>query len=136
MRRILFVVVIVLAAGLSCTESYDIPIAAARTNTLVVEGVINSSGATNVRLSRSAALADTSSIEIETSAMVSVESEAGGVVVLPEISPGSYEDSTSLDPTQKYRLHIRTTDGREYASDFVEVVIGPAIDSISWRRKD
>jgi len=136
MRRILYIVVMVLAAGLSCKESYDIPIAAARTNTLVVEGVINSSGTTNVKLSRSAELADTSSIEIETSAMVSVESETGNVMVLPEISAGSYENSTFLDPAQKYRLHIRTADGREYASDFVQVVIGPAIDSISWKKKN
>ncbi|HSB93113.1 MAG TPA: DUF4249 domain-containing protein [Flavitalea sp.] len=131
-----YVLLLVLFAVLSCKESYDIPIAAARTNTLVVEGVINSSGATNIKLSRSAALPDTSSIHIETGASVSVESEGGAFTVLPEITPGTYEDSTSADPSQKYRLHIRTSDGREYASDFVPVIIGPMIDSISWKRKD
>jgi hypothetical protein len=136
MHHIKYIFVVVLAAALSCKESYDVPIAAARTNTLVVEGVINSSGATNIKLSRSAALADTSTIKAETSAMVSIESEGGAITVLHEITPGSYEDSTSTDPSQKYRVHIRTTDGREYASDFVPVVIGPAIDSISWKMKN
>src|SRR6478735_5350239 len=136
MHHIKYILIMVFAAMISCKESYEIPGAAARTNTLVVEGVINSDGITTVKLSRSAALPDTSSILAETEAQVSVESESGTTTVLREQLPGSYENPTITDPLQKYRLHIRTSEGREYASDFVPVVIGPPIDSISWSKKD
>jgi hypothetical protein len=136
MHHLKYISLLVLAAVISCTEPYVIPNEAARTNSMVVEGVINSAGLTTFKLSRSAGLSDSSSIKPETSAQVSIESELGSVTVLPEILIGTYENSTITNPAEKYRVHIRTSDGREYASDYVPVVTGPPIDSISWTKKD
>jgi hypothetical protein len=40
----------------------------------------------------------------------------------------------NLKATEKYRLRIITSDGTEYASDYVAVLKNPPIDSISWKR--
>jgi len=135
MRSFRYILLIMLAALLSCKQSYEIPPTAERSNTLVVEGVMNSSGLTSIALSRSAALADTSIVTPERSAQVSIESADGVVAVLAEDRPGAYEDVTALDATKEYRLHIRTSNGIEYISDYVPVINGPQIDSISWNKK-
>lgn len=134
MRLFKYLLVIFIASGMSCKDSYDVPGNAARTNTLVVEGVINASGNTRIVLSRSAALADTSRIVAEQNAQVSVESDNGQVIPLVNVSDGNYEGETVTDPSAKYRVHIRTVDGREYASDMVPVLLGPQIDSISFAK--
>jgi hypothetical protein len=36
----------------------------------------------------------------------------------------------------KYHLHIRTADGKEYASDYTAVKYTPPIDSITWQREN
>src|SRR5205085_697162 len=39
----------------------------------------------------------------------------------------------NINGNKKYRLHIFTADGKEYASDYVPVKITPPIDSVSWK---
>ena len=41
----------------------------------------------------------------------------------------------NLDINSKYKLHIRTSDGKEYISDEITVVETPPIDSISWEKE-
>ncbi len=41
-------------------------------------------------------------------------------------------ENLSLDPSQPYRLHIRTANGKEYLSEFTSVVITPPIDDVGW----
>jgi len=43
------------------------------------------------------------------------------------IAPG-----LALNAAQRYRLHIRTNAGKEYASDYVELKTSPPMDSINW----
>ena len=119
----------------SCKEAYEVPINAARTNNLVVEGIINLQDTTEFRLSRSAALADTSVITPETGAQILVESDNGFSFPLYESAAGTYWASFNADPSAKYRVRINTNDGRQYESDFVPVVNTPPIDSISWEKR-
>ncbi|MFD0749059.1 DUF4249 domain-containing protein [Mucilaginibacter calamicampi] len=90
---------------------------------LVVEGLINTGADSTIyTLSRTFKLGNKPIEAPEKGAIVQVESEAGGTYVLPALpKPGRYgRPSLGLDPTKKYRLRIRTTDKREYLSDFVE----------------
>src|SRR4030095_7378655 len=41
-----------------------------------------------------------------------------------------------LNSNKKYRLYIRTRDGKEYISDFTAIKHTPPIDSISWQREN
>ena len=38
-----------------------------------------------------------------------------------------------MDSSRKYRLHIKTSDGKEYLSDFSEVKKSKPIDSVGWK---
>jgi hypothetical protein len=38
-----------------------------------------------------------------------------------------------VNPGQRYRLHIQTSNGKEYLSDLSEVKISPPIDGIDWK---
>ncbi|MEJ7680754.1 MAG: DUF4249 domain-containing protein [Segetibacter sp.] len=49
---------------------------------------------------------------------------------------GHYQsDSVLLNKNQKYRLLIKTVEGKEYLSDYLPVKKTPAIDSVSWRNE-
>jgi hypothetical protein len=50
---------------------------------------------------------------------------------------GLYTSNTlPINSSRKYRLRIKTKNAKEYLSDFVEVKITPAIDSISWKEEE
>lgn len=108
------------------TKNYDI---------LVVDGLINSGAdSTIINLSRSTRISEKQTSKPEVGAAVSVESESNETFPLVEKNKGSYVSSgLNLNPTQKYRLRIKTTGGSTYLSDFVEVKTAPAIDEITWQ---
>jgi hypothetical protein len=102
-----------------------------------VEGFLNSGqGPTTIRLSRSSDLEHTTLIP-EFSAQVNVEGEDGSNSLLVDSGNGGYSIAQlTLNIGVKYRLHIRTTDGKEYTSDYTSVKYTPPIDSITWQRED
>jgi hypothetical protein len=102
---------------------------------LVVEGFLNSGGTTTIKLSKSFQLADTSRITMESGASVVVESRNAQYPLSESIGGNYVADLNFLDPSQEYRLHIKTS-GKEYVSDYVKVQSTPAIDSINWTRDD
>jgi Domain of unknown function (DUF4249) len=124
-----------LVAG--CKQTYDPQVKEQNVRLLVVEGFLNSgTGPTIIHLSRTVNLKDTV-LSPETGAEVIVENENGGGVALTENANGEYSISQLvLDNNLKYRLHIKTSDGRGYASDYTSVKYTPAIDSISWQREN
>ena len=70
----------------------------------------------------------------ETNAQVAVESDANTNYSLSEIKPGTYSAAPlNLDNSHKYRLRIKTTDGKEYLSDFLAVKNTPPIDSVGFK---
>lgn len=102
---------------------------------LVVEGVINPSGITNIYLSRTLKLADKLKANPEIKAKVQIEGPANAVFPLTENTAGTYSvASLNLNPNLQYRLRIKTVSGREYLSDLLSVKNTPVIDSLNWQR--
>jgi hypothetical protein len=101
---------------------------------LVIEGVINSgSDSTFIKITRTQKVDTIHTVNPETNATVSVESDANSNFKLTEITAGTYAaPPINLDGAHKYRLRIITSDRREYVSDFVPVKNSPAIDSVGF----
>jgi len=120
---------------LSCKKAFN-PIATnGNLSYLVVEGIINSSGidSTFIRLSRTVNINSATSSKAELHASIKVESNNNVVYSLTELSTGNYAlPPVSLSDAQKYRLHIKTSDGREYLSDYTEVKVSPQIDKVGY----
>ena len=119
-----------------CKQSYEPQLEAKNIKLLVVEGFLNSGqGPTTIRLSRTVNLKDTA-IKPEPGAIVSVEGENGSIFSLTGNTKGEYSIAQLiLNNNVKYRLHIKTTNGKEYISDFIPVKYTPPIDSITWQRE-
>ncbi|CAN5295736.1 hypothetical protein BH11BAC6_BH11BAC6_11210 [soil metagenome] len=121
----------------ACKEVYKPALHSPATGYLVVEGFINSGeGETAITLSRTVKAEDVATINYEHNAVVSVEGENNESYQLIEGLNGVYASSGSLNlnNAEKYRLHIRTSAGQEYVSDFTAVKYTPPIDSITWQR--
>jgi Domain of unknown function (DUF4249) len=128
---------VTVALFVKCKEIYDPHIEAKTTGLLVVEGFINSGvGPTTIHLSRSSSLEDTA-LHPEFSAQVTVEGEDGSSFTLFGNGNGEYTNAQlTLNNGVSYRLHLRTTDGKEYVSDYTPVKFTPLIDSITWQREN
>jgi len=120
-----------------CKQEYIPHIEESDTKLLVVEGHINSGqGSTAIHLSRLADLTDTALIP-ELSARVNIESNNGGIFPLTESGNGEYTiPQLTLDNNAKYRVSIKTSNGKEYVSDFSPVKHTPVIDSITWQKEN
>ncbi|MVN90693.1 DUF4249 domain-containing protein [Mucilaginibacter aquatilis] len=131
----LYIALIILTAT-ACKESFNPPETNSNLNYLVVEGMINtgSTDSTIIKLSRTTMLTSGTTLKPETRATVSIQS-ADNVVNrnLTESKPGTYFSAPfALDGNKKYRIRIRTAQGKEYASDYVEVKVSPNIDNVSF----
>src|SRR4051794_27985751 len=118
MRKIFYLLIIFIAGA--CKEKYVPPFEAPANGYLVVEGNINNGNTTtSVILTRTSTLTATDRI-YEKGAIVTIEGKDNSVVQLPEGLNGHYNvASLNLNTSQEYRLHIKTTSGKEYLSDFV-----------------
>lgn len=133
----IYITFFIIVAG--CKEKYIAPVQSPITGYLVVEGFINSGQEpTSITLTRSTKLYDSVNIIYENNAQVNVEGENQEAFPLYENGNGVYVSSAplNLNSAEKYRLHIRTQDGKEYASDFVPYKHTPDIDSVSWQREN
>ena len=100
---------------------------------LVVEGEITGNDSTFIKLSRTKKIDTSKAILPETNALVTIENDANSIVPLTEIRPGTYAASPfNIDVTRNYRLRIKTSDAKEYVSDYVPVKNSPPIDSIGF----
>jgi hypothetical protein len=121
----------------ACKQEYYPEITSTDQSVLVVEGMLNIGGQTDIKLSRTYKLDDTARMKPETGAQLFVESESGSLTSLEEYGdPGTYHSWLTLNPTEKYRLRIATANQNRYESDFVPVLKNPAIDSVNWKRDD
>jgi hypothetical protein len=127
-----FVTAVIICYG--CKKPFNPVIVASNSNYLVVEGVINSGqDSTNIKLSRTVNISDTTRTVPELGAQVTVESDQNTSYPLSETGNGKYSSpALSLSATQKYHLHIKTSTGKEYLSDFEAVKLTPPIDSIGF----
>lgn len=133
-NKMLLLWLFILSLNLSCKKPYDPPAVPATTNYLVVEGLINTgSDSTIISLSRTVKLDSNTVAKPELHAMVSVQDANNSSYPLAELGKGRYGGFLNLDQTKKYRLHITTTDGVEYASDNSASINTPDIDSIPYK---
>jgi hypothetical protein len=118
----------------ACKDKYMPHINTPAISYLVVEGFINAgTGPTTITLTRASGL-DSIAVIPETSAQVEVQSANGAGYPLSEQPGGNYTaDQVPVDPAQQYRLHIKTSNGKEYVSDLSEVRMSPPIDSVTWK---
>jgi len=131
------VFVIITLAFAMCKEVYEPPVQTKNVRLLVVEGYINGGqGPTTILLSRTGELQD-QGVRPELLAHVSVEGDDGSGYVLADSLNGKYSiPQLALGNNVKYRLHITTADGKEYASDYTPVRHTPPIDSVTWQMED
>lgn len=117
----------------SCIEPYRPEVIQVPNNYLVVDGFINSTGPTTIRLSRTVNLDGATIPPGELKARVFIEEEGGAQFDLKEGTNGNYTGNPlQLNATRRYRLRIRTADGKEYASGYEANKITPPIDSVTW----
>jgi hypothetical protein len=118
----------------ACKDKYMPHINQPVSGFLVVEGYINAGNdSTFIYLSRSSGL-DSIRVFPEPAARVEIQSEQGANFALAEQPGGKYAvGSLTLDQSQRYRVHISTSNGKEYLSDLSEVKITPPIDSVNWK---
>ena len=132
MKRMQIVCVILLAA-VSCRQRYDPPVISSGNTFLVVEANLNPQGLTSILLTRTGPLDRGSAIKPELNAQVTVEGMDNSSRLLSSIGNGRYNNiNLGLTIGTEYRLHIKTSDGREYVSDYVKARKTPVIDSIGY----
>jgi len=121
-----------LAAG--CKKPYTPPAVAAPNNYLVVEGVIAAGqDSTVITLSRSVNIGQKVVHNPEAGATVTVQSDQNTTYALTQADGGRYvTPPLNLDNNRKYKLLIKTADGRTYESDYEPVKVTPAIDTLGY----
>jgi hypothetical protein len=131
---IVYITVVMLMV--SCRQEYPLPEEARNLNLLVVEGVLNSgTGRTIIKLTRTVNPRDSATIKPELRAQVTIEGDNNTSFSLTGNTSGEYiHNQLNLNVNQKYRLRIKTFNGKEYLSDYVPVLQAPLIDSIHWQR--
>ena len=124
----------------NCKIPYEPKLKSSDTNSLVVEGYIDGSVPVVMKLSRTRMLTngDTAAGKYELGAKVIADDDQQNSFPLTEMGNGVYSslNTLSLNAANKYRLHIFTSDNREYISDFVPFKVSQPIDSINWEIKD
>ncbi|MBC6988091.1 DUF4249 domain-containing protein [Hymenobacter sp. BT491] len=121
----------------SCIDRFEPKVAQKSVGYLVIDGAINAAGVSTIRLSRTQNLGNKTAPPAEIKANVFIEQEAGTRYPLAETAPGTYTSAVlTLSPDKRYRLFVRSSGQREYASDFVQAKITPAIDSVTWQISD
>ncbi len=134
----IFIVCMVVFTGFACREVYKPTIISSPDSYLVIEGVLNAgTGPTSIRLTRTFKLDDTARLKGELNAQVLVEGKDNTTRQLTMSTDGFYNSpGLNLALNQEYRLRIKTTNGKEYLSDYVAARKTPAIDSLGFRQDD
>lgn len=129
-----FIIILLLPAFTCCRKPYNPPAVATSNSYLVVEGTINSGAdSTVIKLSRTVKLNAQTTVNPVTNATVLVENDQQAKWPLISDGTGQYIASGLNLPTgPNYRLHITTTDGRQYISDYQPVKSTPSIDSLGY----
>ncbi|WP_207429776.1 DUF4249 domain-containing protein [Pedobacter sp. SYSU D00535] len=135
MKSFTYVVLVLLLSFTACKEPFNPEVVAGNNNFLVVEGCINTGGGfSRISVSRTLNLQESVRFRPEGGAILTIEGEDNSKVEGVSDANGQATLATfNLNPAMKYRLRIRTSDGKVYLSDFVESKLSPAIDKIGWK---
>ena len=123
---------------IGCVEPYHAPDLGENISILVVDGFVNATeGSATVRLTKAVALSKTDGYPAERGAQIKISSENGDSFTLLEQDSGRYyTDGLTVDPSARYQLTIRTSENRQYTSDYISVMPSPPIDSVTWRPEE
>ena len=121
-----------------CKDPYYPSVNSAKEHYLVVDGYINSTGVTNIKLTRTRTISkgDTAAYINETGAQVFIEDNYGNIYPLYDYGGGNYSANYNLNADYYYRLHITTSDSKQYVSAFIPCKNSPPIDEIGYKFKD
>jgi hypothetical protein len=138
MKHIKIIIFIFLLLFTACKQEYLPPVNDTQQSSLVVEGNLNAGAdSTFIRLTRSQALNSSAAVEPVNSALLTVEGKDNSVRSLTGTGNGYYvSPNLNILIGQEYRLRIKTTNGKEYLSDYVIAKATPAIDSVGWYRNE
>jgi hypothetical protein len=118
----------------TCKTPYNPTPVATISNYLVVEGLINISDSTYIKLSRTVNLTSSKTLKPELNAIVTIESNKGVSYALAELGNGTYAaPPLSLSSANQYRIRIKTSNGGQYVSNFGDTKVTPPIDSIGFK---
>jgi hypothetical protein len=119
-----------------CVDPYLPDVVSAPSSYLVVDGFINGSGVTRIKLSRTQNIAATTSPPPETRATLFVVSATGTRYALREQSPGFYRSDSVVLAPGRYQLRIALSGNTPatYESDLVPLKPTPPIDNLGWQR--
>ena len=123
---------------IGCVEPYPAPDIGENVSILVIDGFINATDASaTVRLTKAVKLSANDEYPGEKGAIVTIRSESGDTFTLIEQDSGRYSaDELAIDPSTRYQLNVRTSDNRDFISDYVTVTQTPPIDSVTWRAEE
>jgi hypothetical protein len=129
-----YCVILVFCTCLGCRKPYDPPAITASSGYLVVEGSINpGADSTSITLSHTVNISSKVTVNPVTGASVSVLRDDNVAYPLTEAGNGTYTSpGLNLDNLHKYKLSIKTSDGKQYLSDPEPVLATPPIDSIGY----
>jgi len=137
MKSFKIYIIVMILAVIACKERYHPEVTSFNSNILVVDGFINTGGdSTFIKLSRTVTLANKKIVNPETGATLSIETSNNESASLFEKEKGLYYiPMITFGPNKKYRLKIKTKNGANYLSDFVQSTISPQIDSVNYEIK-
>jgi hypothetical protein len=129
------IALLLLTMSISCKKAYVAQLTSTATGYLAVDGPIISGDSTFIKVSRTTSLSDTTQSKAELKAVVSVEDDQNKLYMLSEQGKGVYTlGVTNFSTIRKYRLDIKTSNGKIYQSDFVQMKVTPPIDSLYFKQ--
>jgi len=137
MKKEIYLLILLATIITACKKLYNPPATSTPGSYLVVEGVINSGNdSTIIKISHTVKLSEKTSVNPELDAVVTVDGDQNVSYPLVGIGNGRYVSAgLNLNSAHKYRLNVKTAAGKQYLSDYVDVVNSPPIDSISFDLK-
>jgi len=133
----LFLLLTTIVATTACKKPVVLVPVGGNSSYLVVDGFINVGDSTHILLSRTVNLDGNARSAPELNATITIESSGGNTYSLTTMGKGDYKSPVLNLPTdQKYRLKIITSNGKQYASDYIVVKNSPAIDSVGYQVKN
>ncbi|MBL7834070.1 MAG: DUF4249 domain-containing protein [Cyclobacteriaceae bacterium] len=120
----------------ACVEPINLPVNDADVNFLAVDAYLDvSHGEANVKLMRAVPINE-ERLPFEDDAFVAVEDNSNNQYVLSNLDSGRYK-LTGFSPSadSQYRLYVKTSNGKEYRSEFVTVKSTPEIKELAWRAR-
>lgn len=132
--KILLYGMLFITVSMSCRKPYVPPAISAPNSYLVVEGIVDAgSDSTFIKLSRTVKLSGKTTLNPVVNATVAVQGDQNVSYPLTYLNNGIYYFAgLNLDNNHKYRVYIKTSDGKQYVSDYEPVLNSPPIDSLTF----